>query len=328
MKQIQVTCPGCGTDWESADSRPRCPQCGLRADANDAREKRNKPSGCGGCAALVAVGVIASIVIVALMSPSENTPAPVAQPQPVNGRQNEPTRQSVPIAPENQPGLDSEEVPIQDKTGLRYIPGLAAVDVYGIFTSRGFSLAQDFGDASNKIWRCTTEQHEQNRMTVEVFGSSDTRITWIRAIYVNISGDNRSAVTTAGSKPFLTELGNILYEGSDTHRAPRWINGNVGNTKTTTIGDVSFKLIANPRVPRVRMLLIRPSSVDTDVLDNNDPKQAAVFREKKASSKVEMAKLLFNDKDNLVARKRLQQVIDDYPETEAATEARKLLDQL
>ncbi|HIE98968.1 MAG TPA: hypothetical protein EYQ63_18700 [Fuerstia sp.] len=135
-------------------------------------------------------------------------------------------------------------------------------------------------------------------------------------------------MTTAGSKPFLTELGNILYEGSDTHRAPRWINGNVGNTKTTTIGDVSFKLIANPRVPRVRMLLIRPSSVDTDVLDNNDPKQAAVFREKKASSKVEMAKLLFNDKDNLVARKRLQQVIDDYPETEAATEARKLLDQL
>ena len=53
--------------------------------------------------------------------------------------------------------------------------------------------------------------------------------------------------------------------------------------------------------------------------------QDPAFREKKAASKVKMAKLTINGKDNSVAKKRLQDVVDDYPETEAAKEAERLL---
>jgi hypothetical protein len=328
MKKTHVICPRCGTDWESTESRKPCPQCNFQADANDARDIKNKASGCGGWAGLVAVGVIASIVLVALMSPSDTPPAPVEQSQPVNVRQNEPTQQSVPIIAEIQPETGSEDSVAQTETGFRFIPGLSAADVHGNFTSRGFGLSSDFRDSANKIWRCTTGTPIQNEMMIEIFGPSEAQITLVRATYINVSGDDRSAVTTTGSKPFLSELGNLIYDGSDTNRAQRWISSNVGNTKTTTIGHVSFELIANPKAQRVRMLLIRPRSVVTDVADGNNAEQDPVFREKKATSKVEMAKLIFNEKDNSVARKRLQQVIDDYPETEAAKQALKLLERL
>jgi hypothetical protein len=56
--------------------------------------------------------------------------------------------------------------------------------------------------------------------------------------------------------------------------------------------------------------------------------QDPAFRENKAASKVKMAKSLLNEKDNSVPKKRLQEVVDDYPETEAAKEAEGLLEKL
>ncbi len=72
----------------------------------------------------------------------------------------------------------------------------------------------------------------------------------------------------------------------------------------------------------------QPKSVTDTVSSKDEPEQATAFRENKAASKVKMAKLLLNEKDNSVAKKRLQEVVDDYPETESAKEAKGLLEKL
>lgn len=56
--------------------------------------------------------------------------------------------------------------------------------------------------------------------------------------------------------------------------------------------------------------------------------KARATREKAAASKVSAARLYLTDGNKAKARERLQQVIDEYPDTQAAAEAKKLLKDL
>ena len=215
-----------------------------------------------------------------------------------------------------------------DGTVLKFIPGLSPADVYSKFAERGFSLEEDvFGP--DQIWMCTSGHSLQSlqQKDVDVYGVAPNGVISVVAMYVNSSGDDAARVTNNGCQEFFSDVASIKYDGCQIDTAQAWVTKNVGLNTTTMIGGVSFELIANRDFPRSRVLRIQVAtdSVSAKIEREQKVEQDPAFREKKAASKVKMAKLIINGKDNSVAKKRLQDVVDDYPETEAAKEAERLL---
>lgn len=134
------------------------------------------------------------------------------------------------------------------------IPGLAAVDVHGNFTNKGFTLEKRL-DPVQSEWRCKDENGTRS-MLVEAFGDSPTSLTMVRGTYTGYaSGDvNKEAAE------FLGYVSSVPYDGSRPSEARGWVERNIGSNAKTSIGGVSFELIANPTAPRVRMLMITPRS--------------------------------------------------------------------
>jgi hypothetical protein len=129
------------------------------------------------------------------------------------------------------------------------IPGLAAVDVHGNFTNKGFTLEKRL-DPVQSEWRCKDENGKRS-MLVEAFGDSATSLTMVRGTYTGHAsgGVNKEAAE------FLGYVASIPYDGSRPSEARGWVERNIGSSATTSIGDVSFELVANRRV---RMLIIKP----------------------------------------------------------------------
>ncbi|MEK6236346.1 MAG: hypothetical protein N2C14_16690, partial [Planctomycetales bacterium] len=76
-----------------------------------------------------------------------------------------------------------------------------------------------------------------------------------------------------------------------------------------------------------RAPIVDPAPIgDAGSGESKDPAVSDALAEKKAASKLRLAKLLLNNKS--VARRRLQDVIDEFPKTEAARQAAKLLAEL
>jgi hypothetical protein len=133
----------------------------------------------------------------------------------------------------------------------KYIPGLAAADVHANYTKLGFKLTRDFNDPEQSIWNCVKETIGDD-VKVDVFGASPTRITLVRMIYINNSGGD----TDERGAQYLEYAATIRYDGSQPEKARTWVKRNIGKDATTTIGGVSFELIA--AAPRVRTLLMQP----------------------------------------------------------------------
>lgn len=158
-----------------------------------------------------------------------------------------------PPARRRQGSLDSERERLSRQASVdnRFIPGLAAVDVYGNLTDKGFELKKDFSDPEQAIWRCI-ERSDDHTMTVEVFGRSPTEIELVRATHLN----HAESGSMERGREFIAYVGTLPYDGSQPNRAKTWIARKFGENVTKRFGEVEFELIANS--PRVRMLLIRP----------------------------------------------------------------------
>lgn len=134
---------------------------------------------------------------------------------------------------------------------LGTIPGLAAVDVHANFTNKGFTLEKRL-DTVQSEWRCKDESSAR-LMLVEAFGNpGPTRLTLVRGTYSGYTSDN----VDKEAAEFLGYVASVPYDGSDPYRARDWVERNIGANAKTTIGGVSFELIAS--APRVRTLIITP----------------------------------------------------------------------
>jgi hypothetical protein len=132
------------------------------------------------------------------------------------------------------------------------IPGLAAVDVHGNFTNKGFTLDKHL-DPVQSEWRCKDENATRS-MLVEAFGDSPTSLTMVRGTYTGYTSSN----VEKEAADFLGYVASIPYDGSQPGEARDWVKRNIGSSTTTSIGGVTFELIADPSAPRVRMLIITP----------------------------------------------------------------------
>jgi hypothetical protein len=218
-----------------------------------------------------------------------------------------------------------------DELGIevKFIPGLSPAEICSKFTGMGFGLREEVFDRGDQVWQGTLGDSPQSLedKNVTIYGVAPDGVISVTTYYVNTSGDDSRRATNAGCRPFFADVARISYEGSQPNEAKAWVTKNLGKNVTKEFGGVTFELIANPDSVRSRVLLITVEGDDGDHL-NQQAEQDPAFREKKAASKVKMAKLLLNEKDNSVAKKRLQEIVDDYPETEGAKEAEGLLEKL
>lgn len=133
----------------------------------------------------------------------------------------------------------------QSTNNDRAIPGLAAVDVHGNLTSRGFTLQTYYSDIQSE-WKCTRKASNCD-YSVEAFGSSPTEITSVVATINNFS--NRS--TRALASEFLGFLASLPYDGATPVEAKNWVQANVDRKAKKQFGPVVFETINYARWGRM-----------------------------------------------------------------------------
>jgi len=134
----------------------------------------------------------------------------------------------------------------------QYIPGLAAVDIHGNFTNKGFILKKNL-NLELASWICTQETSE-SYYEVSVFGKGPTKITRIEATALNYTNKDTASVV----KDFLGYVATISYTGSQPTKARQWVIDNINKNASMSIGSIRFKIYANSDSPRSRILEMKP----------------------------------------------------------------------
>jgi hypothetical protein len=175
-------------------------------------QKQKKGIGCGG---VVVLGVLALFAYAATRKPNPGT--------------NHSTNQSTPT-----PTSTAAVAPAAPNA----IPGLAAVDMYGNLTNKGFKLQTAYGDRSTGTsWTCKSTESGCD-LTADCYGETPTAIQNIRGIVENTNQGDPIPV----AKEFLGYLATLPYDGSDPAKAKKWVEDHVGEVTETVIGGVRFEL--------------------------------------------------------------------------------------
>lgn len=127
------------------------------------------------------------------------------------------------------------------------IPGVAAVDVHGNLTNKGFKLSTIYGDEMTE-WTCQSESADHT-LIATAMGHSTTQITYVNATCMNFGTRDTSEIAA----PFLGYVASLPYDGSQPQRARDWVEANVARNTATTIGSVQFELMGTERARVLRM---------------------------------------------------------------------------
>lgn len=332
-KQGGTQCRGCGVSLMIQDGRLWSLQSsGVNSPAASQSSRgrpTRKPLLTGGC--LIGLGIC--ILLIALAWLAGDRPPAGKQPDAAVGSQ----AQTAPAAGQDAGGGSleiAEAKPAADRGAT--IPGLSAAAVCTIFTKQGFDLStevlpEQIGAGVRLpgaiLWECSQPGKQSTlRSNIHVFGYSDSEIVNVRGMYVGNSSDGR--IIRRESRRLLEDVASIEYTGSRPGEAMRWVRENMGQNTKTVIGPVSFELTATS--PRTRALVIQPVSEEyASSMSENERADASAAPDMNtlnalAAAKLRLAKILM-EKNDAVGKKWLQEVIDEYPETEAAQEASVLL---
>jgi hypothetical protein len=127
----------------------------------------------------------------------------------------------------------------------KFIPGLVAVDVYGNFEKKGFTLNKDIA-ADHCTFTCDLTNGE-NVYTVTALGKAPASIDKIEAT---------ASFTRPGAEAqqFIGYAASVPYTGANTAAATQWATDHFDKGGDTTIGSVRFVLTA--AVPTARVLAL------------------------------------------------------------------------
>ena len=115
------------------------------------------------------------------------------------------------------------------------IPGLVAVDVYGNFEDRGFTLKRSHGKTLT-FWTCT-DRNSVSSYQVDITGDGPRHIIYVSGTFLNFGAGDTDVL----AKQFLGFLATIYYEGADSSKARKWVDEHISDIGSKiTIGDVVF----------------------------------------------------------------------------------------
>lgn len=139
---------------------------------------------------------------------------------------------------ESSSGKDNSDKPA-------FIPGIAAVDVYGNFEKKGFTLNKDLA-GDHCTYTCS--QHDgDNVYTIRVLGKSASSINKVEASVNYVKEDDNT-------KQFIGYAASVPYSGSTPSAATQWAVDHFENGGDTTIASVRFVLTA--ATPGARVLAL------------------------------------------------------------------------
>ena len=137
----------------------------------------------------------------------------------------------------------------EDSMKSKGIPGLFAVDVYGIFTNKGFTLTEHSSVEQQELWT-VRQKTKEYLFEVGILGTSASNITSVEATALNFSAMDTGEIV----KNFFGYVATLPYDGAKPSEAREWVQSNINKTCHAVFGPVKFELIANS--PRARMLLL------------------------------------------------------------------------
>jgi len=137
-----------------------------------------------------------------------------------------------------------------NRAKARFIPGLAAVDVYGNLEDRDFDCSGPKRLRTRLTWTCELDAGPAEYI-VDVWGKSPTQIELVEGNAFVYSGNvDRLA------KPFLGFLATIPYRGARPAAARTWVEANIGRQAQRRFGPVLFVVYGKARA---RFLEIKPA---------------------------------------------------------------------
>ena len=139
----------------------------------------------------------------------------------------------------------SEEPADKDSDAPKFIPGIAAVDVYGNFEKQGFTV-----DKKLEGHQCTftCDRVDGDKVyTVRALGKNPSSIDKVEATVVF---PKKEEVV----KQFIGYAASVPYTGSNPTAATQWATDHFNEGGDTTIGSVRFVLTARSSTARVLAL--------------------------------------------------------------------------
>lgn len=183
-----------------------------------------KKQGIGCCGGIV---ILSLLGLAFLFSAANNAPPP---PPPAN--------------PAPDPAIADAALP-EDPT-FKPIPGLKLANIVKLLVEKGLTLKRlpgrndGTGVRSADIWECKGKSPTADLWS-NTFGYAEDRIdAWKGQIMPLQTGDYSDE-----AKAFLGHLAAVPYDGADPARAREWLETNLMDKATTTIGGVKFELTGN-----------------------------------------------------------------------------------
>lgn len=136
---------------------------------------------------------------------------------------------------------------------VKYIEGLAPVDVYLNLEKQGFKTNKQIGGDYGNMWT-STKSYAGIDYEVNVYSSDINNVESVSAkAMVDITQKDIIAV-----QQFLIYISSLPYDNASPQRAGQWVKANFNNDKAAiTIGDAKFTLYAPSAV--MRMLVVEKS---------------------------------------------------------------------
>jgi len=139
----------------------------------------------------------------------------------------------------------SEQSVAKDEETPKYIPGIAAIDVYGNFEKKGFTLDKDL--ASDHCTYTCSRTDGDNVYTVRALGKDASSINKVEASVNFVKKDDDVS-------QFIGYAASVPYTGSASSAATQWAIEHFASGGDTTIGTVRFVLTAATPTARVLAL--------------------------------------------------------------------------
>lgn len=270
---------------------------------------------CGGCAALLGVGSVA-------VNEAQQRAKGVAD----RDRIEQPPS-VLQIADATAAGTPTE--------GVRAIPGIQLADVSLNLTNKGFSKTGPTKIGS--IYSTTCKQSQVGlEMICVIDGHTPSAVHRISANVLQTAFPEDQTSTVAAE--FLSYVASIPFDGADTRANSDWVRDNIENGGQMTVGPVRFEIAAN--APRSRILTIgiasetaelnhpheaTPASVETTTTQPVKSETDIKAEEEKAAANALKLATSLRRKNQTAGNERLEEIIAKWPDTEAASEAKKLL---
>ncbi len=146
-----------------------------------------------------------------------------------------------------------QTVTSEDHADIPCIPGLSPSDVYVNLKKEGFKTEKTFDSENGNLW-ISTRSANGIKYKVDMFSYSTKNVVSISATAM-IDVNEKDIVAT---KQFFQFISTLPYDNANPKLAASWVDKNFNNNKaTTTIGGVTFTMLAPTQF--VRMLLVEVS---------------------------------------------------------------------